>query len=110
LEALPATDEPVRQRAYDDDAEYGTGVIHVIAGDGTHGREGHPDEDEAEIGEREEVDWNAPAAKTVRAVSQWRTADFAQRDEKDWDDVGDVQAQGRERDDGVVGGGGADVY
>jgi hypothetical protein len=63
LKALPPTDEPVRQRAYDDEEEHGAGIVHSVASDGLHDREGHPDNNEEEVREGEEVNWDTPAAK-----------------------------------------------
>jgi hypothetical protein len=101
--------EPIRHSSTQNKSKYRSSIVHIVCSDREKWRERQPDEDEDKEADRKGVDSVAPAAEGEGSPGCDFTAEFG--DEEGGDDlqVGHVEGQVVEREDGVDGGGGGDV-
>ena len=65
-----SANHPVNKNADDNDKQDRTGIVHVLSGDWQHRRERHPDDDEEEVCQGEEINRDAPATELEGTIGQ----------------------------------------
>jgi hypothetical protein len=97
------------KRAEHNSSKDGTGIVHVVLGNWQNLRERHPENDVEYVAQREGVDWDSDLAHTEWTVWWCRTADLANEDEEDGEEVGYVQCESLQGDECVEGSCAGDV-